>query len=277
MPAGGIASSGLGLLLGAGEAIWGGINKKKYQQQYDAESANRPKYGINPEEYNIQNLAESQAGQGMSDAARTQLQNQTESNSAAAYNAALKGGADPNTISSIAGNTQNSLNQNAIYEDQARLQHLSNLQNVWARMSANKDKQWTINEEQPWKDKMTSIYGQLQGANNMFNSGLNMAGSGLMSLGSKLFSSNSSGGQGGGDQGAGGAGESQMPSGGGNGQGNGNSGQDYGGSNLGMGGYSSPFMTGAMGGETPQYASGNQPVNLPANTQTNPFSNMYWQ
>lgn len=204
MPAGGIASAGVGLLLGLGEGIWGASEKKKYQNQINALNANRPQYEINPEEYNMVNLAESRANQGMGGAARQQLQNNTDRTLATTANAALMGGADANSIGNLVDKSQQAYNQNAIYDDQARMQNLANLQQSWARMSADKDKQWDINKEQPWKDKMTALSQQLAGANNMMMSGFNLAGSGLMSGVGKAFGGgggNSGGGDGGGGYG----------------------------------------------------------------------------
>lgn len=182
MPAGGaLLSAGAGLLIGGGEAIYGASQKKKYQRQVDALSSSMPKYQINPEEYNIQNLAEARANQGMGAGAKQQLQNNTDRTLGTLSNAALMGGADANAISNLVDKTQNAYNQNAIYDDQARLANLNNLQSVWGRLSADKDKQWQINDYQPWKNKMTALSQQLTGANNMFNSGLGLAGSSLMS------------------------------------------------------------------------------------------------
>lgn len=204
MPAGGLATSGLGLLLGAGEAAWGYSEKKKYQGQIDATNANRPKYQINPEENNIVNLAESRANQGMGGAAKQALQNNTDRSIASLSNAALMGGADANSIGNLVDKSQQSYNQNAIYDDTIRLQNLDNLQSSWARMSADRDKAWQLNELNPWKDRMAALSGQLTGANNMFLSGLNMGGSSLMSGVGKLGSltSGASGGSGGGGGGA---------------------------------------------------------------------------
>lgn len=261
MPAGGLAASGIGLLLGAGEAIWGAHEKKKYQGQIDALSANRPKISINPEEYDIQHLAESRAGQGMGASAKAQLQTNADRNLATLANASLMGGGDGNALGSITDNTQQAFNQNAIYDDQARMQNLSNLQNVWARQSANRDKQWQVNEYQPWKDKMTGLSGQLQGANNLFMGGLNMAGGNLMSLGKGLFGGGqSSGQQGGGDVSSGQQQSMYSSSSGQQGQGD-----SYGGSNLGAGGYT-PFMLSAgMGGSTPDSPTDHESVFLDNN------------
>lgn len=186
MPAGGLVTAGVGALIGGGEAIYGMTQKKKYQRQLDALSANAPKYQINPEETNMVNLSESRANQGMGAGARSQLQNNTDRTLGTLSSSALMGGADANAIGGLADKVQQNYNQNAIYDDQARLQNLSNLQSSWARLSADKDKQWQINDYQPWKNKMTALSDQLKGASNMEQGGINMLGGGLMSGAGKL-------------------------------------------------------------------------------------------
>lgn len=188
MPAGGFGiSTAVGALIGGGEAIWGAAEKKKYQNQINALNSQRPVYSINPEEYNIQNLAESRASQGMSAASKQELLNNTNNNLATSLDYALKSGASPNAIGNIAQKTQDSYNQNAIYDDQARLSNLNNLQSAYARMSANRDKAFQLNQEQPWKDNMTALHQQLIGAQNTFNSGLNLLGGSAISGANKLF------------------------------------------------------------------------------------------
>ncbi len=187
MPAGGLVTLGVGALIGGGEAIWGASQKKKYQKQINALNSQRPVYSINPEENNIQSLAESRASQGMGAGAKQELLNNTNNNLATSLDYALKSGGDPNAIGNIAQNSQSAYNQNAIYDDQARLSNLNNLQTAWARQSANRDKAFQINQEQPWKDNMTALHQQLIGANNTFNSGLNLIGGSAISGVGKLF------------------------------------------------------------------------------------------
>lgn len=268
MPAGGIVSNGLGLLMGVGTAIWGNSQKKKYQRQIDALNAKRPKYQINPEEYDIENLAESRANQGMGAGARQQLQSNADRNLSTLTNAALMGGADANALGLIADNTQHAYNQNAIYDDQVRLQNLSNLQNVYARQSANRDKQWNLNENQPWKDQMTGLNQQLAGANNLFMSGLNMAGGSLMGLGRSIAGGGGGGGNSGGGGGGGEAPAERMGYSGGGGDNSGGGGG--GGGDLGNGGYTPIMLNSGMGGPSPDYPTNDQAVFLNNNTN-------YWK
>lgn len=187
MPAGGLVTAGVGAALGIGEAIWGSSQKKNYQRQIDALAANRPQYQINPEEYDIANLAESRANQGMGAGARQQLQNNTDRTLATSANALLMGGGNANGIGALADRSQQAYNQNAIYDDQARLASLQNVQNSWARLSADRDKQFELNQLNPYKDRMSALSQQLAGANSMFMQGIGTAGSGILSGASKMF------------------------------------------------------------------------------------------
>jgi hypothetical protein len=103
----------------------------------------------------------------------------------------------------------------------------------------------------------------LQGANNLFMSGLNMAGGSLMSLGRNIGAGGSSGGGqsgGGSQQPASSSGGQQEESTGG--------GDAYGGSNLGYGGYTPIMLNSGMGGPSPQNPTNDQEVFLNHNTNT---------
>ncbi len=167
-----------GAALGAGQLAYGAAQKRKAQR---AAAANvMPKYNIAPEEAQMLRQEESMAGQGMSDASREALRANTDRSQGQSIDAILRGGGNPNAISALANNTQTQLNQMAVYDDQARLQNLARLQAARARMSANRDKQYQINDYQPWANKAQAITQQLAGAQNMMTSGLNTASMGIL-------------------------------------------------------------------------------------------------
>lgn len=169
-----------GAAVGAGELAYGAHLKKKAQQ---AAAANiMPQYQIAPEEQQMLSQAESSAGQGMSDAAREALRSNSDRSQGTAIDAMLRSGGTANSIGKTAGATQAGLNQVAIYEDSARLEHLKDLQNARARMSANRDKSYQINKYNPWANKAQAISEQLAGANNVMNSGINTLGQGVLGL-----------------------------------------------------------------------------------------------
>lgn len=187
MPAGGLVTAGIGAAVGIGESIYGHIQAKKLQAQQAANI--RPTYQIPTEEQDIQNLALSRAGQGMSDAARTANQNQSNQGLAASLSA-IKQSGDTSNIGGVLGAYNNAGNQLAIYDDQARMQNLNNLYSSYQRMSADKDKQFQLNQMDPYKDKAQFLSQQLQGAKGMEQAGINTATSGLMNLGSGLLKNN---------------------------------------------------------------------------------------
>lgn len=173
-----------GAALGAGEMIYGNHLKKEAAK---AAAANvMPKYQIGPEEQQMLSTAESQAGTGMSDAAREALRQNSDRALGTSIDAITRGGGNVNAISSLAEGTQQGLNKMALYEDDARLKHLQMLQEARARMSANRDKAYQINDYGPWANRAQAIAQQQAAAQNTFNSGLNTLGIGLISTASNM-------------------------------------------------------------------------------------------
>lgn len=191
MPAGGLVVAGLGAAISAGTAIYANAQKQKELKQQQALLNNRPVYPIPPEQARMQALAEAQAGQGLSGAASQQLKNNADNALSTETNAIQMGGGNNNQVANIAANSQNAYNNIALYDNNTRLQNLSNLQNIWANASAEKDKAWSINQEQPWKDNMAAVYGQLQGATNLQNSSLNSLGSAFIGSKGNFLANNS--------------------------------------------------------------------------------------
>lgn len=167
-----------GAAIGAGQIAYGAHQKKKAQE---AAAANvMPEYKIAPEEQQMLSAAESQAGSGMSDAAAEALRANSDRAQGTSIDAILRGGGNVNAIGNLASKTQSGLNQLAIYDDQARLQKLQELQTARARMSANRDKSYQINEYNPWANKSQAIAQQLAGGQNMMMSGINTLGQGIL-------------------------------------------------------------------------------------------------
>lgn len=169
-----------GAALGAGQMLYGAAQKRKADA---AAKANvMPEYKIPHTEQQALALEESRAGQGMSAAAREALRSDSDRLLGTATDAILRGGGSPNAIGSVAAGVQNNLNQMAVYEDNARIANLARLQAARARMSANMDKSYQINQYAPWANRAQAIAQQQQGAQNMFMSGMNTLGQGIMGL-----------------------------------------------------------------------------------------------
>ena len=168
-------------IAGLGLAAYGAIHKAQQEKKAAQNLANRPTYKPLPEDDSELRIAESMANNGMSGNARQALQNNTDRTLATTTNAALMGGADQNAIAGIVDRSQNSYNQNALYEDQARMQNLRQLMQTYSRYNAqrqgNADKQFQVNQYAPWADKQQMFAQNIAGAQQTMNSGINMFGS----------------------------------------------------------------------------------------------------
>lgn len=172
------------LAIGAGIAIYGAV--KKNQDAKKAANNIRPTYDIPQEEYDSERLAESQAGNGMSASSRQYYQNQADQGLSGTTDAILRGGGDANSIGNAYGNYEKGINSLAVYDDQARMSHLQNLQNSYLRMSADKDKKWQINQYGKWADTAQALAAKQAGDQQTISSGIGIAGQGIGGLASGL-------------------------------------------------------------------------------------------
>ena len=184
MPAGGLLTAGVGLAVGAGEAIYAKHQQNKLNAQIN--SLQRPTWAQSPYENQMLTLAESQGGKGMSDASRTAYLNDAQSGLSGTISAIEKGGGDVNSLGNAYGKYEGGLGTIAMYDDKARLANNANVMNAYARQSANDDKSFMFNQYAPYADKKTALTQQLAGATNMFQSGLNTAAGGLGGMFSKM-------------------------------------------------------------------------------------------
>jgi hypothetical protein len=167
-----------GAALGGAQMAYGAAQKKKA----DASARNNvmPEYKIPQTEQQALALEESRAGQGISDAQREVLRSNADRSLGTTIDAILRGGGNPNGIGNAAAGAQQQLNQMAVYEDKARIENLARLQAARARMSANQDKAYQINQYAPWANRAQALAQQQAGAQNMMMAGLNTLGQGAL-------------------------------------------------------------------------------------------------
>src|SRR6185436_4257285 len=153
--------------VGVGLAIYGAVKKSQAEKKAKANLANRPNYQALPEDQSELRLAESRAGQGMSDAARQAYQNNADRGLAATTNAIMRGGGDANALGSAYDKYQQGIANQSIYDDQVRLANLTNLSNTYskynARRSAENDKDFQVNKYAPWADRQQLYTQQIAG------------------------------------------------------------------------------------------------------------------
>jgi hypothetical protein len=169
-------------IVGAGVAIYGAVKKNQAANQAKANLAKRPTYQAQTDNSEL-NLAQAQAQQGMSAGAQQQLQNNADRSISGLSNAALMGGADANSVAYLADKSQNAYNNNALYGDQVRQQHLGALLNTYgsyaALNQANADKAFQFNKYAPWADQQQLYSQQIAGGQQTMLSGINMGVKGL--------------------------------------------------------------------------------------------------
>lgn len=175
--------AGLAVSAGIGgyQMIKGMSDSKKLQDQMNANVM--PKYNIPQEEFDSQRLAQSMASQGMSSASREAYNQEAQAGLGGSIEALERTGAAPGTLNTAYAGYNTGQRNLAIYDDQARLSHLGELYNRNDRISAERDKQWQLNQYAPWANRAQSLAQQIAGAKTMENAGLNTlasAGTGLI-------------------------------------------------------------------------------------------------
>lgn len=158
-----------------------GYGIHQMNQAKKAAAANvMPTYRTPAEEQQMLALAQSRAGQGISDASRQAYMSASDRALNTGINNMLRSGGSANAVSTLVGNTQQQAANMALFDDQVRMQNLQNLQNQLARQSANADKRWQINEYAPWANRSQAIAQNLAAANNAVNAGIGALSSGII-------------------------------------------------------------------------------------------------
>lgn len=138
-------------LAGAGyQAYQSGRNAKKAKE---LAGQPRPNYEIPQPEYDNLALAQSMAGQGLDAYTRQNFQNNSNAGLSAAIGGVLRGGGDPNAVSSAYGTYQAGQNQLAVADSQQKLRNLYGLMAQRDKMSDSLDKSFQVNNYAPWADK----------------------------------------------------------------------------------------------------------------------------
>jgi hypothetical protein len=167
----GVIQAGAGIVQGVTGAIQNAKANKIMR------NTQRPTYNIPSEIRANQNIAESRAGQGMSDAARTAQEQANERNLTAATGSILKGGGSVNNIGLLYGNSTDATQRMAMIDDEMRAKNIENLIEQNRQMADYKDKKWQVDVWAPYADKMQAAAAlKKQGSDNMWK-GINTVGS----------------------------------------------------------------------------------------------------
>jgi hypothetical protein len=165
----GVAELGIGIYKGA-----------KAKSEAEKLAATRPKLTDSPYLRDQLSLAESQLSTGMSAEAKATYEQDMDRSLSASLASVLKGGGNPNNVGEIFASDNQGRQRLAIMKDNLRLADIDRVSRAQDAAEEMKEKQFGINEDQPWKDAAQSTAAARQGAENMIWSGVGTAGSGVM-------------------------------------------------------------------------------------------------
>lgn len=174
-----MAISLVGLGLGAYQ-IYKGEQSKKEAKELADKAGERPDYKIPQSEYDNLALLKSRAGQGLSDSTMNGLNSGNERGYSSAVRNILLGGGNANNVSDLYDKYNNSLTKIQLADDAAKTQNINNLIQQQSRMSGFADKEYQLNQLDPWKDNR-------QQANVLSAYGNNQTMAGAGTIGSTLI------------------------------------------------------------------------------------------
>lgn len=143
------------LAVGVGSALYSvgsGIVKNAKAKKM-AKANVRPDYKIPQSIIDNQNIAESMAGQGLSDSTLAVYQSQMNRGLSSSIDAALHGGASVNNIGDIYDAFAGRVNQLALVDENMRIANLQRLISSNSVMADATDKEWQIDKYAPYADK----------------------------------------------------------------------------------------------------------------------------
>jgi hypothetical protein len=166
--------------LGLGSAAVGFFGKKSAESTAKKLAASRPKLSDSPYLKDQLSLAESEVSTGMSAEAKAAYEGDLDRSLSTSLSAVLKGGGSPNSVGQILSNDQVGRGRLAIMKDNMRLNQINNLTRAQDANEEERQKQFGVNEDAPWKDESQANAASLQASNQQMWSGIETAGSGVM-------------------------------------------------------------------------------------------------
>lgn len=182
------AAAIVGAGLGIYKAVKGASDKKKAAQA--AARLRQPQFAVQDEYIQNKNIAEQQAGQGYTSAAKDYLTTESQRGLGTSINAITDNGGNPNDISKLYGVYQRSLSNTAAADSQQQIENIQRLMQVNKDIAGQKTMKWSLNEDRTYQNKLKE-YKQTQmiADQNMWNGASEAVGS-LGALGTSLSNSN---------------------------------------------------------------------------------------
>lgn len=135
----------------------------------------RPEYAPQQGIVENQQIAESMAGRGMSDAAKQTSMNMLNRGLTSSVDAILRGGGSVNNIGDLYDSFSSGVGRMSLAEDEARFRNLNLFLRANEQMAQETEKAWQINEYAPWADKMQLNAAKAEAKNKNIWGGINTA------------------------------------------------------------------------------------------------------
>lgn len=159
------------------QGITGALQKGKAKRM--ARANKRPTYEIQDAVLDNQDLIESRAGQGISDATRRELTQGAERGLTSSIDAILSGGGSVNNIADLYSNYAGSLSKMALIDEEMRTKNVQNLIDQNSKLAAEQDKAWQVNVYAPYTDKAQAAAAlSKQGTDNIWKGVNSVIGAG---------------------------------------------------------------------------------------------------
>lgn len=172
-----IAALGTQALSGIAQTVTGIFQSGKANKM--ARKNPRPKYNIQKPIYDNQAIAESRAGQGISDAAMQAYTTFNDRSLSLGIDSILRGGGSVNNIADIYDTAQTGLSKLALIDEEVRAKNIRDVITQNNIMASELDKEWQVNVFAPYADTAQAAAAlKGQGSDNIWK-GINSFGSAI--------------------------------------------------------------------------------------------------
>lgn len=161
-------------VVGAGTAIYKGIDAKKKEKRAhaEAERLNKPINNVMDEYYENKNIAAGLATGGLPQQTKDYLTQERQRAFGTSINAMLAGGASPNDVSGLFDIYDQSINRIGAQDADQQLKNIQYYMGLNTQLAGEKTKSWAVNEYAPYQNKLAEITQRRAAAEQNFNSAI---------------------------------------------------------------------------------------------------------
>lgn len=181
----------IGALLGTGVSLYKAHQAKEKDDEAQSELSNlqKPFYQVQKEYYDNRNIAGSTAETGLPQATKDYETSENERGLGAGINGIVSAGGSPNDFAGLFDQFNKSVDRTGAEDAEAHLKNIQYYMDTNSTIGAEKQKQWAINEYQPYENKLKELTERRGAAqeneNNAINEGIGSITAGATALSNK--------------------------------------------------------------------------------------------